>query len=254
MKLSFDTDEGFGQRAKLGLIVLETDESLEPEINRIAALPGVGLYHTRIPMVADVTPETLMRMKQDLPATAATLPETMQFDVIGYGCTSASTVIGSDAVRDAIRQARPGVQVTDPLRATIAACQALNVQRLGFVTPYIPEVSARMRDRLQDAGIEVAGFGSFEEQDDRIVARISEASVLKAIETVAAQAPCDAVFVSCTNLRLLNAVEQAEAATGIPVFSSNLALAWHMLKLAGLDAEVTGPGRLLSLCSVSSFR
>lgn len=247
MKLDFETDAGVGTRAKMGLIVLETDESLEPELARVAGLPGVAIYHTRIPMVAEINPETLMRMKQDLPAAANALPEPMEFDVIGYGCTSASTVIGSDAVRDAVRTARPGVQVTDPLRAAIAACQALNVTRLGFVTPYIPEVSNRMRAKLEDAGIEIAGFGSFEESDDRVVARISEASVLSAIETVAAQTSCDAVFVSCTNLRILNILEQAEARIGCPVISSNLALSWHMLRLSGVSEPRIGFGKLLQV-------
>ena len=245
MKLDFDIDVGFGTRAKMGLIVLETDESLEPELARISGLPGVATYHTRIPMVAEITPETLMRMKQDLPAAAAALPEPMEFDVIGYGCTSASTVIGSDAVRDAVREARPGVQVTDPLRAVIAACEALGVKRLGFVTPYIPEVSNRMRVKLEEAGIEIAGFGSFEEGDDRVVARISETSVLNAIEAVAAQEPCDAVFVSCTNLRILSILEQAEAKIERPVISSNLALSWHMLRLSGVSEPRSGFGRLL---------
>jgi maleate isomerase len=247
MKLDFETDAGIGTAATLGLIVLETDETLEPEFHRMTDLPGVALYHSRIPMCPEITPETLMQMKSDLPASAGLLPSSLDFDVIGYGCTSASTVIGPEGVAEAIREARPGVQVTDPLSAVIAACQALGVQRLGFVTPYVPDVSSRMRGKLEEAGLEIAGFGSFEEMDDRVVARISEASTLAAIETVAAQAPCDAVFVSCTNVRILNVLEEAEQRIGKPVLSSNLALAWHMLRLAGVQGRAIAAGQLFSV-------
>lgn len=235
MKLHFQTDAGIGTRANLGVIVLETDETMEPEFARIMDRTGVALYHSRIAMAPEIRPETLILMEQDLPASARLLPPSLQFDAIGFGCTSASTVIGSDNVAAAIRSVCPGAKVTDPLAAIIAACRHLGVTRLGFVTPYIAEVSARMRARLEAAGYEIAGFGSFEEGNDRVVARITPRSILEAIEAVADQAPCDAVFVSCTNLRCLDIIPEAEARIGVPVISSNTALAWHMLRMAGVE-------------------
>jgi maleate isomerase len=41
--------------------------------------------------------------------------------------------------------------------------------------------------------------------------------------------------VSCTSLRLIDAVTAIETALGKPVTSSNHALAWHCLRLAGID-------------------
>lgn len=244
MKLDFDTDSGIGTRANLGVIVLETDETLEHEFSRIMALKGIALYHSRIPMVPEVRPETLARMEQDLPASAKLLPPSLAFDVIGYGCTSASTVIGSENVARAIRTVCPNAKVSDPLAAIIAAGRSLGAKRLGFITPYVPEVSERLRQRLEEAGFEIAGFGSFEEGNDRVVARITEASILAAVETVVAKAPCDAIVVSCTNLRCLNVTAAAEDRFGIPVLSSNLALAWHMLQLAGVEVVRPELGRL----------
>lgn len=246
MKLEFKTDKGIGTRATMGLIVLETDETIEPEFSRMTRLPGVALYHSRIPMVAEIRPDTLMQMRRDLPSSTALFPSSLDFDVIGYGCTSAATVIGPDGVQDAVRKARPGVTVTNPLSAVIAACRALDVDKLGFVTPYVAEVSAKMRDRLEAAGFVISGFGSFEEGDDRVVARISEVSLQKAIETVAAQAECDAVFVSCTNLRCLSIIPQIEKKIGRPVLSSNQALGWHMLRLSGIDDTLPEFGKLFT--------
>ncbi len=247
MKLDFQTDGGIGTRANLGVIVLETDETLEREFARMLARPGVALYHSRIAMVPEIRPDTLARMEQDLPASARLLPPSLDFDAIGFGCTSASTVIGSDKVAEAIRTACPAARVSDPLAAVIAAGRALGVKRLGFVTPYVAEVSARMRQKLEEAGFAIAGFGSFEEGNDRVVARITEASIMAAIDAVAAQAPCDAVFVSCTNLRCLDIIPQAEARVGVPVISSNQALGWHMLRMAGIDDTCPEFGKLFEL-------
>ena len=247
MKLPFDTDDGIGNRATLGAIVLETDETLEPEFARIMGIDGVALYHNRIPMVPEVRPDTLARMEADLPATARQFPEATEFDVIGYGCTSASSVIGSDRVASAIRTVHPKAQVTDPLAALIAAGRAMGAERLGFVTPYLPEVSQTMRDRLEAAGFSIAGFGSFEEGDDRVVARISEAAIAKAAIHVAETAPCDAVVISCTNLRCLRIIPEVEAQIGKPVLSSNQALAWHMLRLAGITDPMPKFGRLFTV-------
>ncbi|MGH1414884.1 MAG: maleate cis-trans isomerase family protein [Pelagimonas sp.] len=244
MKLDFDTDKGIGTRATLGAIVLATDETLEPEFARMMAGEGLALYHSRIPMVPSIQPETLAEMEADLPASARLLPSSLQFDVIGYGCTSASTVIGSDRVAAAIQSVFPTAQVTDPMAAIIAACQSLGAKRLGFITPYIPSVSDRLRNKLSDAGFDITGLGSFEEGDDRVVARITPASISAAALHIAAQSPCDAIVISCTNLRCLSVIPAIEHQLGLPVISSNQALAWHMLRLAGVDEVQPQFGRL----------
>ncbi|GIT08142.1 MAG: hypothetical protein CM1200mP30_17720 [Pseudomonadota bacterium] len=46
-------------------------------------------------------------MEAELPITASLLPASFNFDVIGYGCTSGSTVIGESRVTNAIRTVHP---------------------------------------------------------------------------------------------------------------------------------------------------
>ena len=236
MKLPFGIDAGMGQRATLGLIVLPADETLENEMRAILPRDGVALYHSRIAMPPEVTPETLAAMERALPAAASMLPE-IAFDVIGYGCTSGATVIGPEGVARAVQSVRPGAAVVDPVSGTMAAARALGVRRIGFVTPYVESVSAAMRQLLEANGFEISGFGSFMEGDDRVVARITPDSVLAAIEDVATMATTDAVFVACTNLRVASIAEEAERRIGRPVISSNLALAWQMMRAAGLRSD-----------------
>ncbi len=245
-RLAFSSSDPIGHRAALGLIVLQADETIEPEFHRLIREPGVALYTTRIPSGRDVTPETLAAMTEALPAAAALLPPSLAFDVIGYACTSGATVIGSETVERQIRSAIDTENVTDPLKAVIAACRALEVRRLGFVTPYVMAVSGAMRAALEKQGMEITAFGSFERAEERTVARIDPRSVLDAALRVGSSAACDAVFISCTNLRTLDIIAAAETQLGKPVITSNQALAWHMLRSAGIDGPDTEFGALMA--------
>lgn len=245
MALHYDLDTGYGGSAKLGLIVLSTDESLENEARQVLAERDVSLVHTRISAEAEVTPKTLKMMEDRIPSTAALLPEGLA--AVGYGCTSASTVIGEARVAELIHTHHPHAAVTNPISAVIAALNALKVKKIALVTPYVKEVNAPMRELLITQGFSTVAEGAFEQSDDQTVARISEASTLEAIKTTVGSKACDAVFVSCTNLRSFGIIEAAEAALGVPVVSSNQALIWHMLKLSSIEAKGWGPGRLFQL-------
>jgi maleate isomerase len=203
--------------------------------------------HTRIPARDHVTPEDLGRMAPELTRAAALLPPGLR--AVGYGCTSGATVIGPAEVAARVAEAHPGTPVTDPLSAVIAALGALGVRRIGMVSPYVPQVTAPMEAALAAAGIEVVAAKSFGESEDRIVGRIPEAATLAAIGEVGRAAGVEAVFASCTNLRSMAIIDAGEAMLGRPVISSNQALFWHMLRLAGAGARARGwgPGRLFSI-------
>ncbi len=244
-RLEFSSSDPIEHSAKLGLIVLQADETIEPEFQRLIRDLGVALYTTRIASGQTVTPETLMAMEAALPAAAGLFPASLAFDVIGYACTSGATFIGSENLARLVRSAARTKHVTDPLNAVIAACGALGVRRLGFVTPYVMEVSAAMRAALKQHGLEIAAFGSFEQAEERTVARIDPASILDAALQVGGGAAADAVFLSCTNLRTLDIIAPAEAQLGKPVITSTQALAWHMLRTAGIEGPGTEFGTLM---------
>jgi maleate isomerase len=241
----FDLDQGYGGAAKLGLIVLSSDETLENEARHVLAGRDVSLVHARIKAEADVTPEALKMMEKRLPEVAQLLPEGLK--AVGYACTSASTVIGPQRVAELVRQSHPDAAVSDPITAVMAGLHALKAKRIGFVSPYVKDVTAPMRALLAQNGFEAVSEVSFEESEDKKVARISEKSTLEAIESAAKISDCDAVFASCTNLRSFGILEEAERRAGCPVISSNQALLWHLLKLAGLHAGGWGPGALNKL-------
>lgn len=243
--LDFATDNGLGERARLGLIVLQTDQTIEHEFAGIfGAQDGVALYTARIPNAMDVTRETLRQMAVDLPHTAGLLPPSFGFDVIGYACTSGATMIGEDRVDKLIRNVHPQAKTTNPISACKAALAALGLKRIALVTPYAVDVTLEMQANLRAAGYETTAVATFDQSDDFTVARISSDSILKAVCHIGARADCDGVFVSCTSLRALPIISKAEAALGKPVIASNQVLAWHMMRLAGLSDTPTNAGSL----------
>ncbi len=58
----------------------------------------------------------------------------------------------------------------------------------------------------------------------------------------------DAIFISCGALRTVDVIEEIEASVGKPVIASNQAMLWHCLRLAGIDDQFDGLGRLVREC------
>lgn len=242
--LPFETDGGVAPRAAIGLIVLATDQTIEHEWRDIMAIDGVALYESRVMNSASVTPETLKAMEARLPEAADVILPGLPLDAIAYGCTSASIVITPEVVEKRIHEARPGVPVTNPMTAALAAYEALGVKRIALLTPYIQEINDMMRGFLVSRGLEVPVMGSFNEEDDITVARITAQSVRDAALELGREKDVDGVFVSCTSLRVAAIAEEAERTLGKPVLSSNHAMAWHVLRLAGVTDPIPGYGSL----------
>ena len=116
-----------------------------------------------------------------------------------------------------------------------------------MLTPYRSDVNGVVRQGLLDAGFEVPVFGSFNEEMDPVVAEIETESISDALKLLTSKYEVDAAFVSCTSLRMIHAIEVLEGELGIPVTSSNHAIAWHCLRLAGYAGKPNGLGRLFKL-------
>jgi maleate isomerase len=231
---------------RLGLIVLQVDETVEQDFRRLFASPDVALYVTRVSAGDELTPDTIAMMETRLPEAAALLPPAVGFDVIGYACTSASAQIGAENVARLVGSRAKTRAVTDPLTAALAAFRSLRVRRLGIVSPYIPSVAGPICRAFEDAGIEVRETLSFGEEVEARVARIDPASIRDAALQVGRREGVEGVFLSCTNLRTLDIIDGLEGELGLPVVSSNQGVAWHMARLSGLEPGPTLPGRLRS--------
>jgi maleate isomerase len=244
--LPFTLDKGIAHRAALGVIVLATDHTLEHEWRlMLTGLPGVGYYQSRLWNSASITPETLAEMERDLAYATKLIRPGERIDAMAYACTSGAMVIGDDVVAARIHEERPGIPTTAPLAAAVAGLHALGTKRVALLTPYVDRINRMMRSYMEERGLSVPVMGSFNHENDNEVARIDAASLRGAVLELGRHPAVDAVFVSCTSLRMVDQIEALEAELGKPVTSSNHALAWHTLRLAGYKEPIKGFGVLL---------
>ncbi len=230
--IEFTTDDGIGSLARIGLVVLATDFTIEHEFRKIFVEPEVGLFAARIHNDAVVSPETLSAMGPRITQTVNLILPDEKLDVVAYGCTSASMVMGEEKVFACIKDSQPDAKCTTPATAAFEAFNAFNAKRIAVLTPYRDDVNQIVKSYIEQAGFEVPVFGSFNEEHDPTVARIDAKSISKAVDLLKQADDVDMVFVSCTNVRLMDAVCEIEAKIGLPVTSSNHAMAWHAMRLA----------------------
>ena len=247
--LPFSTQNTIGSKARIGLVVLASDYTVEHEFRILfnemgGAADGIALFHARIDNAPNVTPETLAAMGPSITETASRLLPGDTLDALAYGCTSASMVLGPDTVNQYLRDAKPEAKVTNPVTAAFAAFDALNAKRIAVLTPYRSDVNAIVRAGIEAGGYEVPVFGSFNEEMDPVVASIDTPSLIAGIKTITDGREVDAVFVSCTSIRLMHAVAEIEQELGLPVTSSNHAMAWHCLRLTNNSFNAPHLGHL----------
>lgn len=236
--LPFTLDAGVADRARIGVIVLATDYTMEREWMNLMEWPGVAVYAARIRNDPQITPETLRAMEPRLTETADLILPGSDLDVLAFGCTSASMAIGESRVFELLEASKPGAKFTTPITAAFAAFRAFGAKRIGVLTPYRADVNRIVADYITThGGVEVPVFGSFNEEMDERVARIDPSSIKSGIERLKALSDVDAIFVSCTSVRLADVAADLEQELELPITSSNHAMAWHALRLGGVTDE-----------------
>ena len=175
--LPSELDGGLASRAAIGLLVLATDQTMEHEFRQLVNQPGVAFYKSRVFNDNDITPETLRAIGPRIAPCADLILPSIPLDVVAFGCTSATMTLGEDAVFAEIHKVRPGVACTTPVTAALAAFRALGAKGIGVLTPYAPEINAKLVAYFSGRGLNIAAVATFDRRDDREAARISLASI-----------------------------------------------------------------------------
>ena len=231
---------------RIGLVILATDHTSEPDFRRMVASERIGVYVARIPYANPTTPENLRKMQPALTAGTGLILPDEQLDAICYSCTSASVVIGDAEIEAAIDAAKPGVPVVTPPAAAIRGMNALGVRRISLLTPYTVETTRPMAAYFAGHGFDLASVTCLGFDDDREMARIPHQAIVEAAKDAIAP-DAEALFISCTALRSAHVAADIEAAIGRPVVTSNQATAWNCLRLCGDETARPEGGRLMTL-------
>lgn len=239
-------DAGIGPKGRIGFIALANGYTSEHEVEAMLPKGEVVLYVSRVASDNVVNLTNLKAIESDMMRAAGMILPADTLDVMVYSCTSGTTALGEETVFDRIQAVRPGVPVTTPITGALAAFRALGARRVVMLTPYISEVTAGMRDYIEGRGIEVLSASNFNISLNSDMQKVAPEAIYEA--AIAIDRPeADAVFVSCTALRTSSVIDRIEQRLGKPVVTSNQALAWHALRLAGYAEPRKGLGRLMTL-------
>ena len=229
---------------EIGLLAIATDHAIESELRLFLPPERASIYVTRVALPDRYDLESLRATADGLAAAAALLVPGSPLDVLAYGCTSATVAIGEAEVFARLRRDRPGISCTTPITAAMAAFAGLGIARVALLTPYPQPVHDAIAAFLDQRGIVVADQAHLGIDSDAAISRVTATQLgdaVRRLDLVAA----DAIFLSCTSLRTAATIDALEAATEWPVITSNQALAWHCLQLAGRRAGSATGGRLL---------
>ena len=241
-----ELDDGPAHRAAIGLVTLANDMTIEPELNAFLALDGACVYANRIPVGGYGTVTGLTNMEAHITTATELLVPDMALDVVAFGCTSGSMAIGPDVVAERIRAARPGIACSNPVSAALEGLETLGCRRIALLDPYSDEVNVVVERYVRERGFDIVDKGSFKQGGDPNIVRVPPRAIFEAGLELAGSPDIEALFISCTALRVSPVIGKLEDALGKPVVSSNQALAWNCLRLAGCTEEVEGFGRLFA--------
>ncbi|MEO3475563.1 aspartate/glutamate racemase family protein [Roseomonas sp. CAU 1739] len=231
---------------RIGVIAPPANVALERELPRY--LPdGVVTSHNRLSRPeARLTKESLLAMGESAMRAATDLAYARP-DVVMYGCTSGSFLdgFGNEAKIAERITGLIGVPAFTTSTAVLEALRAVGARRVFMVTPYPEDMNQHEVKFLAHHGFEVPAYDSFRcalsEEIRAISSQDVAALVLRNRDAIAG---CDAVFISCTNLLVLDQIAALEQALDCPVITSNQASLWAALRRLDVPTASIACGRL----------
>ncbi len=232
-------------RVHIGLVQLSTDHSLEMDWTKLTGT-SAAVFSSRVYYSSVMTKEALAEIARGITDAAGLIATGLPMDVMAFGCTSASMVIGSREIERLLTVHHKGLPATNPWAAAKAAFRHLSAERIAVFSPYPTEVNYPLYRELLAEGFDVPAVGALRIQNDTDITAVSFESMAEGVERILDGSKADLVFMSCTNLRVLDHIEKLESMFGVPIVCSNQAMYWHAVTLAGKTARCPGYGRLLN--------
>ena len=247
----------YGWRARIGMVMAEVNTAMEPEFNRLAP-EGVTMHATRV-AVDGVSVQDMTQSDEDL-ARSVSLLRALNPRVIAYSCNGSNITGGLDGEASqarVIREAtgRPAVMAAT---AVLEAIHALGVGKVSFVTVYPPDLNDANTQFWKSLGVDVLRTGGFNMGGKR---KPEPPYSTEPTSFIGLQEPklaynlaryiyeqdtrAEAVVVIGGNVRTIEAARAFEIDYGIPFISTNLALFWASMQVAGVRESIPGYGVLL---------
>ena len=227
--------------ARIGLIIPSANSLTEPQFHRY--LPsGVSAHVTRLRMAGKFR-KPLEELKPSLIEAAQALAD-VRPGMIVFHCTANSMEKGlahEAEIVDIVEKAS-GCPTISTAQALTQAFDRVGIKKLVLISPYVKATNEHEVNYLAEAGYTVVqelGLGL----ESQAYAQVTPEQWKKVVKENTRD-DADGYFLSCTNTRMIETIDDLERDLGKPVINSNQAVLWRCLNQLGVRHNGEKLGRL----------
>ncbi len=236
-------------RLLLGMLTPSSNTVLEPHCaEMLRGLPGASAHFARFRVTAIALDAASLGQFTLAPMleAAGLLADARVRSICWNGTSAAWMGLETDRRLCAAITAQYGIPATSSVLGTVEAFRRAGVKRFGLVSPYTPDVQARIIATFAAEGFECVAERGLNISDNFSFSLTSGETLSAMTREVAAAKP-EAITILCTNLAGPPLVPALEAETGCLMVDSIAVALWASLRAAGGDAaRLAAWGRLFA--------
>ena len=208
---------------RVGLLVPSSNTIMEVDLYR--NLPAPITVHPARMYLEETTPAGEKRMISEEVPKAAGLLKTLRPNLVVFGCTSAGALFGPDFPQELHRKigAVVGCPVLDILSMVAEELKRVQAKKLAVLTPYSRELNQSVKTSLEALGFEVPSIDGMGITVNFELASPTPQEIVAFAQKSSLAVEAEALFLSCTNFRALEALPLLRKQFTLPIITSNQA-------------------------------
>jgi maleate isomerase len=230
-------------RQRLGLIVPSSNSVAE--VDFVRETPSSVTVHVARAYLAETTRAGEEAMLESYLPQAVRDVASFYPDLVVFSCTSAAALLGTEG-EDELVASMADVTRAPVVSTTAAVSEVLRghgAARVAVMTANTEELNEPIEKSLRDRGVDVVGIAGLDITDNFAIALVEPDELVAETRARLDGLDFDVLFVSCTNLRAVEALPALEREFGVPVVTSNsAALTIARERLARGTPERAEPG------------
>lgn len=222
---------------RIGLIVPSSNSVMEVDFYRNID-KSVNVHTSRMYLVDTTVKGEEEMLDMHFPKALKDIA-TVKPELIVFGCTSAGALRGNDydkQICSTIEEKSDAVSVS-VIKSVRERLEKINPKNLLVATPYIDALNEKIKKSLEDDGTKVKKIIGLGIDDNFSIALVEPNKIAEFVIDEVKKDNYDAVFISCTNFRAMEARGFIEEQCNISVITSNQIVFEKCSEILGCDND-----------------